>query len=70
MRMKDRIARLESRAEQSRPKKRSLPDWLQTSFEREGYIFDLAGQILGCPINRFGSRVDATGTNPQYLVTG
>jgi hypothetical protein len=55
MRMKDRMARLESRAaEQSRPKKRALPDWLQASFEREGYLFDRAGQLIACPIHRSG----------------
>jgi hypothetical protein len=57
MRLKDRIARLESRAAaQSRPKKRAVPEWLQTSFEQEGYVFNIAGQIIGCPINRYGSR--------------
>ena len=56
VRMKDRIARLESRAaEESRPKKRAMPDWLQTWFEQDGYIFNIAGQISGCPIDRFGS---------------
>jgi hypothetical protein len=57
MRLKDRIAQLESTAAaQSRPKKRAIPDWLQTWFEQDGYIFNIAGQIIGCPINRCGSR--------------
>jgi hypothetical protein len=69
MRMKDRIARLESRAAaQSRPKKRAVPEWLQTSFEQEGYIFNIAGQIIGCPINALdlGGRYRQS----QYLTTG
>jgi hypothetical protein len=68
MRLKDRIARLESRAAaQSRPKKRAIPDWLQTRFEQDGYSFDIAGQIIGCPIDHFGAG-ERSPTMPNALI--
>ena len=46
-RFKQRIAKLEASSEnESRTKKRALPDWLQSVFELEGFVFDAAGQIV------------------------
>ncbi len=46
-RLEQRIAKLEASIEnESRTKKRALPDWLQLVFEQDGYVFDAAGQIV------------------------
>jgi hypothetical protein len=46
-RFKQRIARLETSSEKEmRTKKRALPEWLQSIFELDGYVFDVVGQIV------------------------
>ena len=32
-----------------RPKKRCMPDWLQSIYEQRGWVFDAAGQIVSGP---------------------
>jgi hypothetical protein len=45
-----RVARLEKRlAHELRPKKRTLPDWLQVVYEEQGFVFDAAGQVVSAP---------------------
>jgi hypothetical protein len=47
MRLKDRIAKLEVRRGIAlRPKKRCVPDWLQSDMESQGYVFDVSGQLI------------------------
>jgi hypothetical protein len=50
MRIQDRIAKLEARlAEQRRPRKRAVPEWLQSDLESQGYVFDVSGQLISAP---------------------
>ena len=50
MRIEQRITKLEaSIGNQFRAKKRALPDWLQGTYEEQGYVFDAAGQITHYP---------------------
>jgi hypothetical protein len=47
IRLKDRIAKLEVRRGSAlRPKKRCVPDWLQSDMESQGYVFDASGQLI------------------------
>ncbi len=47
MRILHRIAKLEIRlAVELRPKKRCVPDWLQSDMESQGYVFDVSGQLI------------------------
>jgi hypothetical protein len=47
MRIQNRIAKLEARlTEQLRPKKRCVPDWLQSELESHGWVFDVSGQLI------------------------
>jgi hypothetical protein len=47
IRLKDRIAKLEIRRGSAlRPKKRCVPDWLQSDLESQGYVFDASGQLI------------------------
>jgi hypothetical protein len=49
-RLEQRIAKLEASIENpSRTNKRALPDWLQSIFELNGYVFNTAGQIVNSP---------------------
>ena len=32
-----------------RPKKRGIPDWLQSDLESHGYIFDVYGYLISAP---------------------
>ena len=41
-----------------RPKKRCLPDWLQSLQEQRGFVFDAAGQIVSGP--RYAIEADMT----------
>ncbi len=50
MRIKHRLAKLELRlAVELRPKKRGVPDWLQSDLESHGYIFDVYGYLISAP---------------------
>jgi hypothetical protein len=50
MRILHRIAKLELRlAVELRPKKRCIPDWLQSDMESQGYVFDVSGQLISAP---------------------
>ena len=45
-----RLSKLEAVALISRrPKKRCMPDWLQSIYEQRGWVFDDAGQIVSGP---------------------
>ena len=45
-----RVSKLEAIAVIARrPKKRCMPDWLQSVYEQRGCVFDAAGQIVSGP---------------------
>ena len=45
-----RLGKLEAVVEIARrPKKRCMPDWLQSIYEQRGWVFDAAGQIVSGP---------------------
>ena len=45
-----RVSKLEAVAVIARrPKKRCMPDWLQSVYEQRGWVFDAAGQIVSGP---------------------
>ena len=45
-----RLSKLEAVVEIARrPKKRCMPDWLQSIYEQRGWVFDAAGQIVSGP---------------------
>jgi hypothetical protein len=50
MRIQNRIAKLEARlTEQRRPRKRGVPDWLQSDLESHGDVFDFSGHLISSP---------------------
>ena len=59
-----RLSKLEAVALISRrPKKRCMPDWLQSIYEQRGSVFDDAGQIVTGP--RYDIEADMTDKRPQ-----
>ena len=53
MRLRERIAKLEARlAVELAPRKRAVPDWLQTVLEAQGFVFDVFGQVISAPDHR------------------
>jgi hypothetical protein len=48
--LETRVGRLESRqAQDLKPRKRAVPDWLQVVLEAQGFVFDAAGQVVSAP---------------------
>ena len=61
-----RLSKLEAVALISRrPKKRCMPDWLQSIYEERGSVFDAAGQIVSGP--RYLQQSQCTKDNPNLL---
>ena len=59
-----RLSKLEALALLARrPKKRCMPDWLQSEYEQRGWVFDAAGQIASGP--RYDIEADMTDKRPQ-----
>ena len=59
-----RLGKLEAVVEIARrPKKRCMPDWLQSIYEQRGWVFDDAGQIVSGP--RYAIETVMTDQSPQ-----